>query len=235
VASLEYLLTLLPSLPNNLGDKVSIEEAYRLIRFEDDAHLDYLVDVLSAEDEIIKCGLQYFVLKNKSYIPELPQSLPLNFQEVFLSFNTKTESEWMTAIYAAWLDMLTKTSRQLGSSLLAKWAKWEYSLRINLMIYRLKTAGIEYDESELIPEFLRYDNEYNTDYIVEAYKKCSEPMKAEKTIDQYRLDFIRSLAISYSFSADELIAYMLELRIFARYARLDLEKGRKILQEVTAI
>jgi hypothetical protein len=60
-------------------------------------------------------------------------------------------------------------------------------------------------------------------------------MKAEKTIDQYRLDFIRSLAISYSFSADELIAYMLELRIFARYARLDLEKGRKILQEVTAI
>ena len=138
MANLEYLLTLLPSLPNNLGDKVSIEEAYRLIKFEDDAHLDYLVDVLSAEDEIIKCGLQYFVLKNKSYIPELPQSLPLNFQEVFLSFNTKTESEWMTSIYAAWLDMLTKTSRRLGSSLLAKWAKWEYSLRINLMIYRLK-------------------------------------------------------------------------------------------------
>ena len=235
MASLEYLLTLLPSLPEHLGDKVSIEDAYRLLKFEDDAKLSYLVDVLNAEDEIKNCGLQYFVLQNKSYTTELPQDLPESFQETFFTFTNKTESEWMTDIYAAWLDMLTKTSKQVGSSLLAEWAKWEYSLRINLMIDRFKRAGIEFDESESVPDFLRFDSQYNTDYIVDAYRKCSEPMKAEKTIDQFRLDYLRSSAISYSFSADELIAYMLELRIFARYARLDLEEGRKILQEVTAI
>ena len=119
--------------------------------------------------------------------------------------------------------------------MLAEWAKWEYSLRINLMIDRFKRAGIEFDEYEIVPDFLRFDSQYNTDYIVEAYRKCSEPMNAEKTIDQFRLDYLRNSAISYSFSADELIAYMLELRIYARYSRLDLEKGRKILQEVTAI
>ena len=235
MASLEYILTLLPSLPANLGDKVSIEEAYRLLRFEDNAKLSFLADVLNAEDEIKKCGLQYFVLQNKSYEAELPQNLPESFREVFFSFSNKTESKWMTDVYAAWLEMLTKTSREVGSSLLAEWAKWEYSLRINLMIDRYKRAGIEFDESESVPDFLRYDSQYNTDYIVEAYRKCTEPMKAEKTIDQFRLDYLRSSAISYSFSADELIAYMLELRIFARYARLDLEEGRKILQEVTAI
>ena len=235
MASLEYLLTLLPSLPENLGDKVSIEEAYRLLKFEDDAKLSYLVDVLNAEDEIKNCGLQYFVLQNKSFNTELPQSLPESFQEMFFSFNSKTESEWMTSVYAAWLDMLTKTSKEIGSSLLAEWAKWEYSLRINLMIDRFKRAGIEFDEYEIVPDFLRFDSQYNTDYIVEAYRKCSEPMNAEKTIDQFRLDYLRNSAISYSFSADELIAYMLELRIYARYSRLDLEKGRKILQEVTAI
>ena len=235
MASLEYLLTLLPSLPENLGDKVSIEEAYRLLKFEDDAKLSYLVDVLNAEDEIKNCGLQYFVLQNKSFNTELPQSLPESFQEMFFSFNSKTESEWMTGIYGAWLDMLTKTSKEVGSSLLAEWAKWEYSLRINLMIDSFKRAWIEFDDYEIVPDFLRFDSQYNTDYIVEAYRKCSEPMNAEKTIDQFRLDYLRNSAISYSFSADELIAYMLELRIYARYSRLDLEKGRKILQEVTAI
>ena len=84
MASLEYLLTLLPSIPENLGDKVSIEEAYRLLKFEDDAKLSYLVDVLNAEDEIKNCGMQYFVLQNKSFNTELPQSLPESFQEIFL-------------------------------------------------------------------------------------------------------------------------------------------------------
>ena len=235
MANFEYLLTLLPSLPDNLGDKVSLEEAYNILRFEDDAKIGYLVDILSAEDEIIKCGLQYYVLDNKSYYTDLPQSLPESFQEVFSSFKEKTEAEWMTSVFAAWLDMMTETGKKTGSSLLSKWAKWEYSLRLNLMFDRFKKAGIEFEESDYTPDFLSFDNQVDTSYVIDAYKKCSEPMMAEKTIDQFRLDFIRNLAISYSFSADELIAYMLELRIYSRYSRLDLEKGRKILQEVTAI
>ncbi len=235
MASLEYLLTLLPSLPNYLGDKVSIEDVYRLIKFEDNTRLNYLVDVLSSEDEINNCGLQYFVLQNKSYNIELSQNLPESFKNTFFSFNTKSESEWMTDVYAEWFNMLILTSSNIGSSLLAEWAKWEYSLRLNFMIDRFKKSNEDFDESDFIPDFLRFEKQYDTDYVVEAYNKCSEPMEAEKTVDQLRLDFIRSLAISYSFSADELIAYMLELRIFARYARLDPEKGRKILQEVTAL
>ena len=235
MANFEYLLTLLPSLPENLGGKVSVEEAYDHLRFEDDAKLNYLVDVLSAEDEILKCGQHYYVIDDKSYNVELPQSLPEDFQEAFYSFTDKTESEWMTSVYAAWLKMLTDTSRKVGSPLLANWAKWEYSLRLNIMFERLKKAGIEYDETDFVPDFLAFDSQFNTDYVIESYKKCSEPMIAEKTIDQFRLDYLKNSAISYSFSADELIAYMLELRIYARYSRLDLAKGRKILQEVTAI
>ena len=235
MANFEYLLTLLPSLPENLGDKVSLEEAYNILRFEDDAKIGYLVDILSAEDEIIKCGMQYYVLEDKSYKTELPQSLPESFQEVFFSFKDKTEAEWMTSVFSAWFDMMIGTGKKVGSALLSNWAKWEYSLRLNIMFDRLKKAGIEYDKSELTPDYLYFDDQFNTDYVMDAYKKCSEPMIAEKTIDQFRLDFLRNSAISYSFSADELIAYMLELRIYSRYSRLDLEKGRKILQEVTAI
>lgn len=235
MANLEYLLTLLPPLPANLGDKVSIEEAYRLLYFEGNDKLSYLADVLSVEDLIKKAGHEFFVLQNKSYVAKLPKNIPEAFSETFFSFINKSEAEWLTSVYAAWFDMMIATSKQVGSSLLANWAKWEYSLRLNFMLNRFKRAGLDYNNSEAIPEFMRFDNQYNTDYVVDAYYKCSEPMKAEKAIDQLRLEFIRSLAISYSFSADELIAYMLKLRIYARYARLDLTKGRKILQEVTAL
>ncbi len=235
MANLEYLLTLLPSLPGRLGDKVSVDEAYRLLRFEDNAKITYLADVLSIEDAIIDLGLNYYVLQNKSYQVELAKTIPESFKTVFYSFNEKSEADWMTAIYAAWFNVLIETSRKTGSSLLKEWAKWEYSLRINLMINRMKKAGQDIDQTELVPDFMRFGNDYDTSSIVEKYYTCSEPMKAERLLDQFRLDFIRSLAIGYSFSADELIAYMLELRIYARYARLDPEKGRKILQEVTAL
>ncbi len=235
MASFEYLLTLLPSLPANLGDKVSINEAYRLIKFENNAKLDYLVDILSVEDIIKDFSFQYYVEGNKSCKFELSNSLPKNFQEVFLTFNEKSESDWTTDVYASWFEMLINTGKEVGSSILAEWAKWEYSLRINLMIDRLKKANLEYDENELIPDFMRYDNSYDTSSLVDSYRKCSEPMKAEKALDASRLDFIRSLATSYTFSTDELVAYMLALRIYERYARLDPEKGRKILQEVTAL
>ncbi len=235
MASLEYLMTVLPDLPASLGEKASIEEAYRIIKAEDNARLNYLIDIISAEDEIVKCGLQYFVLQNKNYEAELPASLPEAFTNAFYSFSSKSEADWMTAVYGAWFDMLVDTGKKTGSQLVQEWAKWEYSLRINLMFDRLKRAGIEYDEASLTPEFMAFDCDCDTASLVEAYRKINEPMKAEKSLDEARLDFIRSSAISYSFTADELVAYILELRIYARYARLSPEQGRKILQEVTAL
>ncbi len=58
---------------------------------------------------------------------------------------------------------------------------------------------------------------------------------AEKILDQSRIEFLRSQSLGYSFSVEELVAYMLELRIHNRYARLSLDEGRKILEEVTAL
>ena len=235
MASLEYLMTVLPSLPAELGEKASIEEAYRIIRDEDNSKLNYLVDLLSVEEEIAKCGLQYFVQENKTYEAELSVELPENFINIFNSYKDKSEAEWMTSVYEAWFDLVVSTGESTGAKFIREWAKWESSLRINLMFDRLKRAGVEFEPDSLTPDFMKFGFEYDTTPIIDEYRKISEPMKAEKALDQARLDFIRNSAISYSFSADELVAYILELRIYARYARLSPELGRKILQEVTAL
>jgi hypothetical protein len=71
--------------------------------------------------------------------------------------------------------------------------------------------------------------------LIEAWKATADPMAAEKLLDQSRVDYLRSFAGNYTFTIEELIAYMLELRIHNRYARLSPEQGRKILEEVTAL
>ena len=60
-------------------------------------------------------------------------------------------------------------------------------------------------------------------------------MDAEMVLDQARIDFLKNKFSPYSFEIDELIAYMIELRIHNRYARLSLEEGHKILEEVTSL
>lgn len=234
--NLFYLLTILPVLPATAGDPVSADDAMARIRDEGDARLLFIADLLEVEAEIDRCGLNYFVQGNHDYRPQLSPQLPETFVETFLSFSGSTESEWLTSVYAAWFELLMNTSRKTGSVFLGFWAAWEYSLRTLLRLERSKAAGRSAVELEnMVPAFMKDAFTAETIAIVDAYKAISEPLKAEKFLDQARIDFLRRSAVHYSFSLDELIAYLLELRIHNRYARLNPDRGRKILEEVTTL
>lgn len=234
--NLYYLMTVLPSLPN-LGEALAVEDAMARIREEIDEKLLLLADLLDCENEIEKCAMQHFVLQSRDFQPDFSERVPEDFVDLFMTYSSSRESEWLTDVYAAWFNMLIEFGDQTGSDLLKEWAKWEYALRTGLRIERLKSAGrLPADLDSIIPEFMKELSDY-TDHasLIETYKGISEPLKAEKFLDQVRIDYLRRAADSYTFSTDELIAYMLELRIHNRYARLNPEKGRKILEEVTAL
>ncbi len=234
--NLFYLLTILPVLPATAGDPVPVDDAMARIRDEGDGRLLFLADLLEVEAEIDRCGLNYFVQGNHDYRPQLSPQLPDTFVETFLSFCGSTESDWLTSVYAAWFELLMNTSRKTGSSFLGFWAAWEYSLRTLLRLERSKAAGRSAAELEsMVPVFMKDTFTAETIAIVDTYKAISEPLKAEKFLDQARIDFLRRSAVHYSFSLDELIAYLLELRIHNRYARLNPDRGRKILEEVTTL
>lgn len=231
-----YLMTYLPALPA-LGEPLADEDAIARIRDEADENLLLLADLLDAENLIQQAGMQFFVLKNSDYRPELSERLPESFVESFLSFRDKPEADWLTDIFAAWFDLMIELSTKVGSPLLASWAKWEYSLRTGLRLERMRSAGAQpQDLSGIIPEFMN-DADFFIDHapLIESWKATADPMAAEKLLDQSRIDYLRSFAGNFTFSIEELIAYMLELRIHNRYARLSPEQGRKILEEVTAL
>lgn len=234
--NLYYLMTVLPSLPA-LGEPLAAEDAMARIREEIDEKLLLLADLLECEGEIEKCAVQHFVLQNKDYQPVFSERVPGEFVELFASYSDAKESEWLTDIYAAWFELLIETGDMTGSELLKDWAKWEYALRTGLRIERLRAAArLPADIDSIIPEFMKGLSDISDhSSLIESYKGMTEPLKAEKFLDQARIDYLRRAADSYTFSTDELIAYMLELRIHNRYARLNPEKGRKILEEVTAL
>ncbi len=235
--NLFYLLTVLPALPANVGESMPTDEALARIREESDERMLLLADLLGVESEIERCGLQYFVLGVRDFQPHLSDRLPESFVEAFMNFSNSREADWLTDIYVAWFELLIATGNRVGSGLLSKWAVWEYSLRSLLRLDRLKSAGKAVpDHDSLLPAFMKdFSEQPDNAYLVEAYKSFNEPLKAEKFLDQARVDFLRKAAIQFSFSLDELIAYLLEMRIHNRYARLNPDKGRKILEEVTTL
>lgn len=231
-----YLMTYLPVLPH-LGEPLAEEDALAKIRDEADENLLLLADLLDAENLIEQAGMQVFVLKNPEYSPELSERLPETFLEAFLAYKDLPESEWTTGIYTSWFNIMIDLSAKIGSNFLSDWAKWEFSLRTALRIERMRLAsGQNQDFSLIIPEFVNCAD-FTVDHTatVESWKGISDPMQAEKFLDQSRIDYLRSFGANYSFELEELIAYMLELRIHNRYTRLSPEEGRKLLEEVTAL
>lgn len=234
--NLYYLMTILPSLPA-LGDSLAVEDAMARVREESGENILLLADFIECEAEIEKCAMQHFIASNKDYQPVFSDNIPEEYVEVFMSYLQTPESEWLTNVYATWFDLMISAGDKSGSQMLKEWARWEYSLRTGLRIERLRAAGkLPADVDSIVPEFMKEDGAVvDHSYLIEAYKGFSEPMKAEKFIDQARIDYLRKAADTYTFAVDELVTYLLELRIHNRYARLDPERGRKILEEVTAL
>ncbi|MDD3000122.1 MAG: DUF2764 family protein [Candidatus Riflebacteria bacterium] len=234
-ANLYYLMTMLPSLPA-LGERVEYSEALSKLREDKDGSISYLADLLESELSIEECGRQYYVLGNKDYVPTLYDALPESFSEILNSYKFTDEAVWLSTVYKAWFSLILDVGRKFGSGLLSRWAKWEYSLRLNLIAARLNKSGNEQSvKFEVLPDDLSSDYSYETLALVTAYKSFNEPFEAEKYLDQSRIDFLRRESTQFSFSIDELVSYMLEMRIHNRYSQLSPELGNKILEEVTKL
>jgi hypothetical protein len=233
--NLYYIMTMLPSLPS-LGGTVDYSYAIEKIRNEGKGHISYLADLLEAEALIGQCGLRHYVLGEKDFSTDLPVKLPESFVAAFESYKTLPEWEWLTEVYIAWFELLIETGRKAGSSLLSHWAKWELDLRLALLRARFEASESHSGSTQaILDKISRYEGQGEVTSIVTAYRAYSEPFEAEKFLDQARIDFIRSNSMQFSFGINELIAYMLELRIHNRYSVLQPEVGSKILEEVTKL
>lgn len=239
-SKLYYLITYLPALPE-LGKPVKNIEAIQKIREEGEKELDIIADLLELESIFNKIAHTHYV-NNESFIPVLPEWLPEEFRTLINSFTDLPEREWITSVYHNWFKLICEMASKTGSKLLKIWGYWEWSLKTKLMESRLITSGYSKNEAGNMSgklfdheEVVNLVEDFNHDELVKRWKEEPNPMEAEKTLDLARIDFLKDKSNRYSFEIDELVAYMIELRVHNRYAQLSLEKGQKILEEVTEL
>jgi hypothetical protein len=169
----------------------------------------------------------------------LPQPLRALFDDELVA--GMTEEAWVGSVRQAYLDLLRAAGHRLGSRLLSRWSGWEGSLRLNVAQRRARLRG-DRDEPAQGPTS-EADPEMEAALAAWGAARSRGPdvdrlgaaMDAEVALDAARLAFLTRESPRYSFAMDELVAYLLHLRLLERHQRLDPQRGRTLLKAVGAL
>jgi len=237
-----YLLTLLPPLPA-LGEQpaVTLPEALGLLRQQGGRDFELLADTLGAENELRDALAEW--VRNTPVTRSAPAALPpfltaLFDEERIADF---AEDAWVDAVWQAWFGEVAHAGRSIGSRLLPRWVAWETALRSRLA--RRRAGGGAEDEPRVTLD--EPGDPPDLDAVVAAWHAAREQgaaegplpvaVEAELLLERARLDFLDAEDPRYSFSLDELVAYLLKLRLLDRRARLEPEAGRSLLRRAVAL
>jgi len=219
-------MSFLPALPA-LGEKppISLLEMTRLVAEGDGHTAKSVVEALSLESWLAEQSLKLCLADAANPVQiEAPVGLTIP-EKISRCLNAdlghEGEAVWLTELWRAYYDHLEQLGKRTGSRLLVRWATWERALREQLARVRV-TTPVETEPSDVDHRAL-----------LENWKTASDPMIAERVLDEGRWRFIEEEIKAYSFECDEFTAYMLKLRLLTRYASFDRAGGLKILEEVT--
>ena len=239
---LTYLLTLLPPLPP-LGETppLTMADTLALLRQQGGTDMELLAGLLEAESSL-QHSLDEWVVNppGSRVVPgSLPQPLRALFDDELVA--GMTEEAWVGSVRQAYLELLSEAGRRLGSNLLSRWSAWEVSLRLNLAQRRARSRGDRDDSgqestTEVDPDLEAALSAWSaTRSRGTDSERLGAAMEAEVSLDAARLAFLTRESPRYSFALDELVAYLLQLRLLERHRLLDRQRGRTLLKAVGAL
>ncbi len=249
---LHYLLTFLPPLPG-LGDPppITLEEVGRLAGEIPGREIRTLFELLQLEDALRGLVLRRLHLPAAPGQPAPdPAALPPTLAEMFGEAAAgQTEDVWLTEVMDRFYRHVAERGRTLGSPLLTQWAGWERALRWQMAATRARnladdapvppaggqTGGSFCHGPVAPPPNQGLDPAPDHSALIQEACLAQDPLAAEHVLDEGRVRFLEEQAVRYSFRIEELIAYILKLRLLLRHARLNRAEGIKILQEVTSV
>lgn len=237
-----YLLTLLPPLPP-LGEAppIPLSDLLALLRQQGGADLELLAGLLEAEPSL-RAALEEWLV-NMPGSRAVPGALPQPLRGLFDEERVAgiAEEAWVGSVAQAYLELLSEAGNRLGSTLLSRWAVWEGSLRRELARRRAGLRGDGAGPGQEPPLEMDPGVEAALAAWAAALSRGADggrlgaAMEAEVSLDQERLAFLGRESPRYSFALDELVAYLLQVRLLERHQRLDRQRGRTLLQAAGAL
>lgn len=240
-----YLLSYLPSLPGLSGTPpIEFSRALQLVKSEGDSGLAVVAEAFELENKLLEIFPPIGKVSD-NFDAVASGSAGIEFPEIFKPcFSRKPsalqESDWLSSVWTAFFMFLDQVGSAVGSSLLQDWACHEYSFRYEMALRRNAAmgtsghSGMEMPDKQLLSSFRDRAGDWNHSSLITTGLSLRNPMETEKFFDEARISFIEERSERYSFSLDELVGYLLTLRLIVRHSKFDAAKGEKILQEVTA-
>jgi hypothetical protein len=211
------------------------------LRQQGGADLELLAGLLEAESPLQHALEEWIVNPPGSRV--VPGALPPPLRALFDEERIAGMSEeaWVGSVRQAYLELLSEAGHRLGSNLLSRWSSWERSLRLELARSRARLRGDRDEPGQGPPPQV----DPGLAAALAAWsatrsrggdaERLGAAMEAEVSLDRARLDFLTRESPRYSFALDELVAYLLHLRLLERHRRLDPQRGRALLKEVAAL
>ncbi len=254
-AGLYDLLSFLPPLPA-VGDPppITLEEVARLVRDLPGCEIRTLFEVIELESTLHALIRRRLGLGTPGTAPAsgpepvgegvLPPALVALFAEEQTS---QPEDAWLTHLWDAFYREIARLGAATGCDLLTTWAHWERSLRWQMVATRRKalaeagppptdgTKAVPCLGPAEVPADLDLEGSFDHAELIHEACLAQDPLASERILDEGRVRFLEEQAGRYSFRIEELIAYILKLRLLLRHARLNRTEGIHILEEVTSI
>jgi len=236
-----YLLSFLPSLPNLGGDPaLSLDDVAKLLKGQSEEALQRLARVVEVERDI-RQTIESRCLGSEPAIVELPEALVAAFPSFEEGKVSISEDVWVSKVWIEFYAWLHNEAKNVGSNLLKVWADLELGVVCQLCRARYETADEAIPEGHPLQfvgvECIRIDEHLRSEVhdLVRKWEVAADPIKGELLLDTARWRWIVDREKTYSFEIDELVAYVLKLRLLSRHLSWSRDEGMKILGEVTAL
>lgn len=232
---LYYLMSFLPPLPP-LGEPPPISAGEVLLKiFEQESAKDLklVAEVFDFEAQLFRAA--YVRLLGHTSVGDTVGAFSIDSQappflvDVFLKDPQEIgEDAWFTELLEQHLNFMEGVGKNIDSPLLIRWTRWERSLRRQLSEARRRSESETHVKASV-------EGEWNHGALIAEWSAASDPLAGERLLDKARMEFIDQESMRYSFTIDELVAYLLKLGLLARHAQMQREEGVKILEEVTTL
>lgn len=169
---------------------------------------------------------EYYLISQLPSLDGISENTPLPItEERFIELSNRFLSKKSIAA----MEKLTLSSprnfEKSGSALIDSWNESERNLRFALSKVRAEKMKKSFDtENRVFPvEYIK---------VASAAIDCENPMKAEKYLNNYRLDILESLRPMDSFSEDYIFYYGLKLKLILRIRQFDTNIGEKAYKNI---
>lgn len=217
-----FYITALPNL-GELGEKPGISPAEMLSFLSDQPVLRSIASVIFLQNDLLEREA-FLAGEEKAVAPVvLTQGQVQNQEPLPGELGEVSEEEASGRISAditwdLYFHRAARVARETGSEFLARWVRYEVSLRNAIVVERSKRLGLDASRYVVARELGESGEDFRG--VIAEWSAASTPLAGHRVLTQARWQWLKENDAWFTFENDELAAYAAKLMLLHQWHRL---------------